>query len=250
MAPILSRLTVLTAVAGTFLAVGTTRTDAQQPKFSEVKVEALATGDEIAAQPDLWVMEVYFKPMRQIVIDLTDKSGQKKPEYVWYITYRAINRPLALKARGNRPTNDLDLPIIPPRFIPEFTLITTDTEEPKIYHDEVIPEAIAAINKRERASFKSTVNVVTDVSAAVEPGSPDEKFIYGVATWRGIDSDADRYTVFLTGFSNGLKKVTADDGTVGMQNKTIMTKYWRPGDRFNQREPEIRIDGAPQWIYR
>jgi len=251
MVPSVLRLTWLMVAACAILAGSAEHTVAQQPKFSEVKVDALATGDEIAAQPDLWVMEVYFKPMRQIVVNLTDpKSGQKRPEYVWYITYRAVNRPLALRARGNRPTNDLDAPIIPPRFIPEFTLVTTDTPEPKVFHDEVIPEAIAEINRRERGNFKSTVNVVADVPPAADPGSPDEKYITGVATWRGIDPEADRYTVFLTGFSNGLKKVTAEDGTIGMQNKTIMTKYWRPGDQFDQREPEIRLDGTPQWIYR
>src|SRR6185503_13289659 len=87
MAPTLSRLAFFVA-AGCAILVGSTRLSvAQQPKFSEIKVDALATGDEIAAQPDLWVMEVYFKPMRQMVLNLTDpKTGQKRPEYVWYTT--------------------------------------------------------------------------------------------------------------------------------------------------------------------
>jgi len=246
----LTRWLAVLLAAGT-LASFAVPVSAQQPRYSEIKVEGLASGEEIAAQPDLYVMEVYFKPMRQVVVEVTDpKTGHKKNEYIWYITYRAINRQLAIRAPGNPPVNDLDKPIIPPRFIPEFTLITTDTDEPKIYRDEVIPEAIAYINKRERGNYKSTVNAVTDVPPATPPNSPDDKVLYGVATWRGIDPDADRYTVFMTGFSNGLKKITAADGTVSIQTKTIQTKYWRPGDRFEQKEPEIRIEGTPQWMYR
>jgi hypothetical protein len=225
--------------------------DAQAPRYSEIRVEGVATGEELAAQPDLWVMDVYFKPMRLIVVDLTDpKTGQTRPEYIWYITYRAVNRQLAVRPPVNTAVNDLDAPVIPPRFVPEFTLITTDTETPKVYRDEVIPEAIAAINQRERGNFKSTVNVVTDVPPASKPGAPDEKFIYGVATWRGIDPEADRYTVFMTGFSNGMKKSKAEDGSTIIRTRTIQTKYWRPGDQFRQREPEIRLDGDPVWIDR
>jgi hypothetical protein len=231
---------------GAALCVGAAPAFAQVPKYNELKVEAIASGEELAAQPDLWVMEVYFKPMRMIAIDLTDpKTGQKRPEFVWYITYRAINRKLAVRPPANTVVNELDAPVIPQQFIPEFTLVTTDTAEPKIYRDEVIPEAIAVINQRERGTFKSTVNVVGDVPPAAAPKSPEEKVIYGVATWRGIDPEADLYTVFMTGFSNGLKKTPAPDGTVAVQNKTIQTKYWRPGDRFDQKEPEIRLDPGP-----
>lgn len=241
---------------------------AQGPLYSELKIEALASGEELAAQPDLWVMEVYIKPLRQIVVPLTDpQTGQKKPEYVWYLVYRAVNRQLASRNENVPVVNDLDPPVIPHLFIPEFTLVTTDTDEPKIYRDEVIPEAVAAINQRERRKHLSSVNVVTPVPPAVPPGDPNEKFIYGVATWRGIDPDADRYTVFMTGFSNGMRRLTLPDGTVALQTKTIQMKYWRPGDRYELREREIRIDpgplkvdaktpledrdpGMPRWIYR
>lgn len=31
--------------------------------------------------------------------------------------------------------------------------------------------------------------------------------------------------------------------------KTVVQKYWRPGDRFNQNEKEIRNEDEPRWIY-
>lgn len=40
------------------------------------------------------------------------------------------------------------------------------------------------------------------------------------------------------------------DDTVTTWRKTLMQKYWRPGDRFDQNEAEIRQEGSPRWIYR
>ncbi len=228
---------------------------AQSSRFGEVTVPAVASGEELSSQPELWVMEVNFKPMRQIIVELTDPvTGQKKPRHVWYIAYRAFNRKLANRAIANAPVNELDAPVIPPQFIPVFTLQTTDTDVPKLYQDQILPEALAAINLREKSNFKSSVSAVTDLPPATEPGSPDQKVIQGIATWTGIDADADRYTVYLTGFSNGVRKVPGPDGAEVVQWKTVRMKYWRPGDKLNQREPEIRLEtdaaNQPQWIYR
>lgn len=220
-------------------------------RYNEVTLTAQATGEELSAQPELWVMEVRFRPMRQMVVDITDpKTGQKSPRHVWYVAYRAVNRKLASRAVENAPVNELDPPVIPPQFIPEFTLVTTDGDEPREYRDQIIPEALAAIQQRERLALKTSVTAVSDLPAAADPGSPEETVISGVAMWTGIDPEADRYTVFFTGFSNGFKKVAGPDGTEVVQMKTIQTKYWRPGDRFEQKEPEIRLDGLPVWIHR
>lgn len=235
----------------TILLASAAVSEAQAPRYGEVKLPAQASGDELSAQSDLWVMEVYFRPMRLIVVDLTDpKTGEKKPEFIWYIPYRAINRKLPSRSAQESPNNEFDPPVQPPKFVPEFTLVTTDTETPEVFQDEVLPEALAVIRKRERAALQSSVEVVGDVPPATAPNDPDQKVIQGVAMWRGLDPDADRYTVYFTGFSNGLRKVVGADGTEVVQTKTIMTKYWRPGDRFEQRESEIRMDGNPEWIYR
>jgi len=46
--------------------------------------------------------------------------------------------------------------------------------------------------------------------------------------------------------------VTSDraDDTVTVWRKTLLMKFWRPGDRFDQSEREIRLQGDPRWIYR
>lgn len=221
-----------------------------QPRHSEVKVEAIATGEEISGQTGLWVMEVYYKPLRMIAVDITNpKTGKTEPQYVWYLPYRAINRPLASAAVENLPVNDLDAPVLPPKFIPEFTLVTMG-ESPKVYHDQIIPEALAAIRKRERGMLESSVSAVTDVPPPQPFNAEAPQEISGVAMFTGIDPTADRYTLFMTGFSNGVNKTTAPDGSTVVQHKTIEMKYWRPGDEFDLREPEIRPDGPPRWIYR
>lgn len=221
-----------------------------QPRYSEVKVEAIATGEEISGQPGLWVMEVYYKPLRMIAVDVTNpKTGKTEPQYVWYLPYRAINRPLASAATENLPVNDLDAPVLPSKFIPEFTLVTTDGT-PRVYHDQVIPEALAAIRKRERSQLASSVSAVADVPPPQPLNAENAQEISGVAMFTGIDPEADHFTLFMTGFSNGVKKTTAPDGSTVVQHKTIEMKYWRPGDEFDLREPEIRPEGPPRWIYR
>jgi hypothetical protein len=246
------RMAAIVSVAVTLMA---SSASAQKPsiaaKFGEVRLAAVATGEELAAQPDLWVMDVYFKPMRQIAIELTDpKTGQKQSKYVWYVVYRAVNRKLPEIVADNPPVNELDPPVLPQKFVPSFSLMTTDTAEPKVYEDKVWPEALAIIARRERLPLLNSVSAVQTVPAPAAPGSNEEKAIYGVAMFTDVNPEADRYTVFLTGFSNGVRKIDAPDGSKGIQHKTIVTKYWRPGDQFDQREPEIRLDGDPQWIYR
>lgn len=249
----LYRLTpLMSLIVATSTAFGLLETVAvAQSRFSEIKVDSLATGEEIARQPGLWVMEVYFKPLRMIAVDVTNPvTGKKEPKFVWYIVYRAINRPLASPTVTNPPVNEIDAPVLTAKFIPEFELETLDGEAPRIFRDQVIPEALAAINQRERRTYKNAVTVVQDVPEPLAAGQEGEKYIYGVAMFTGIDADADRYRVYMTGFSNGVQISQAPDGSKSVLHKTIETNYWRPGDRFDQQEPEIRFEGSPRWIYR
>lgn len=225
---------------------------AQAPRGGEIEIAAIATGEERTAQSDLYVMDVYAKPMRMIPVEITDpKTGEKKLEFVWYIVYRAFNRKLARPTYDKPPENTLDPEVItPPLFVPEFTLQTTDTPTPETYQDQVIPEALPVIRKREKGKYLDTVDIVGPIPAASQSGEPDREGVWGVAMWRGIDPTSDRYTVYMTGFSNGIRKIDGPDGEPVVQTKTIMQKYWRPGDEFDEKEPEIRLNGVAQWIYR
>ncbi len=229
---------------------------AQTPKRGEVFINSstASSGEERTSQSNLWVLDVYYKPMRMIRVELTNpKTGEKKLEHVWYIAYRVVHRKSGERVDEKAPKNEIDPPVSSPLFIPEGTLVVTDNDRQEVFPDQVIPEALAAINKREKANYKTAVSVVAPLPEASELGSGDDGAMAGVMMWRGIDPEADRYTVFLTGFSNGIRKVNGPDGNPIIQTKTIMQKYWRRGDRFDLKEPETIAD--PQdpeshWIYR
>ena len=247
----LTRCGFIFGIVGSCLLSGNSVANAQPARGGEIRFPATATVDELVNQSDLWIMDLYFKPMRIIPVEVTDpKTGEKKLEHVWYIVYRAFNHKLEIKGKENVAFNEFDKPIAPPQFVPEALLVVTDNDRKQAYLDQVFPEALAAINKREKANYKSSVNVVGPIPEATEPGSPDDAAIEGVFMWRGIDPDANRYTVYLTGFSNAFRIIENGDAEPVTQNKTILQKYWRRGDRYDQKESEVVLDGDVQWIYR
>lgn len=240
-------------LASASLAVAAPPLMAQPVRPNEVRVEAIASGEEQLNQSDLWVMDVYFKPLGLVPVTMTNpKTGEKSTENVLYVAYRAFNRPLSKRGLENVPVNEFDPPVSQPLFVPEFTLLASDGATQKVYQDVVVPEAVAVINRREKTKYKSSVEIVGPVPETVDRRAPDaaEKGVSGVAVFRGVDPDADFFTLYMTGFSNGIRRVPGKDGKTIVQTKTIQQKFNRPGDRFDAREPEYRLDGEWQWIYR
>lgn len=224
---------------------------AQRAERQLMTAPAQATVEERTSQDDFWVLEVTYKPVRMVTVDVTDpKTGETKRETIWYLVYKAVRPPLEQRNLGaEQPVNELDPPLVaPPRFVPQFELVTEDEGRQQIYLDQIIPEAQAAINRRERGAYKNSVEIVGPIPE--ESTADEEKALYGVAMWRGVDPETDRFTIYMTGFSNGYKIVPGPDGNNIVLRKTLVQKYWRPGDEFNAREREVRHDGDPQWIYR
>ena len=252
-----SRSLLAMTVALTGLTIGATGASAQgstRPPLRNgfsIRLDAESTNAEILRQDQLYVMEVTFKPMRMRWVSLTDpKTGVKKREVIWYLVYKAVNRPLDRRVdqSDTKPKNTEDK--IPPiLFVPEFTLVTTDGDRRKIYPDTIIPQALADIVKREskphrKLTLKDSVGNVGPVPAVTAETAATENAVFGVAMWRGIDPETDFFTVYIGGFSNAFKTV----GGISYQ-KTIVQKYQRPGDRFFLTETEISRDGDPKWIY-
>lgn len=216
---------------------------------------ATVTGDELRTQTDLWVLEVHFKPMRMISVELTDpKTREKRREWVWYLVYKAICRPVERRVdtSDNVPLNDYDAQPSRPLFVPEFMLMTKADETGGISFvtDAIIPEAEALIRKRERGEFQNAVDVVRPIPQPTPVGERPTDEIYGVAMWRGVDPDTDYFTVFMSGFSNGYRVTMGPDGRSLVERRTLVQEFTRPGDRFDQTEVEIRLQGEPRWIYR
>ncbi len=254
-------------VAGLFSAIAADSSIAQTKDLGRgfiSSIDATATGEELARQSDLWIFEVSLRPMRMVRVEVTDpKTGEKKKELVWYLIYRAVNRELIRRddQPDVAPVNDDD-PRPKGRFVPAFRLVLGDDGEQKVYHDVIIPEAVAAINERERQKkvngdqiqfvgpvFKNGVEVIQPIPDAAAEGSKSEEAIYGVAMWRGIDPRTDEFTVFIEGFSNGYQLGKGPKGEVTPLRRVIVQDYRRPGDEFEQSEREFKPSSEMKWVY-
>jgi hypothetical protein len=226
---------------------------AKLPPGVETKVDPDITGEERTLQPGIWALEVNFKPLRLIRVEYPDpRTGETRLHLVWYLCYRAVNRPFAPReavAQTIQEVGDPEKPLA--LFVPEFTLVTEDNNDQKIYVDRVMPAAQAAIEKREKHKYKNSVEIVGPIPPITPVGSKTEEALYGVATWRSVDPATDRFKIFMTGFSNGYRLLPdAPDGKKVIQRRTLVQEFWRPGDEFDPLETEIRPVGPPQWIYR
>lgn len=233
-------------VAAGAVLVGTQAGSAAIAPGVETTASTVLTGEERNVQPDLWVLEVNFKPVRMISVDLPDPiTGKTRRQLIWYLAYRAFNR-----GGNNKSTAVLPKAEDRPVFVPEFTLMTDDNGKQKIYFDRVMPVAQAAINRRERHNYKNSVEIVGHIPPVAKRGAKDEKSLDGVAMWRGVDPSTDHFKVFMGGFSNGYRVEKGPNDEDLLKRKTLMQEFWRPSDVLEQSEEEIRLEKQPIWIYR
>src|SRR5438445_2414552 len=60
----------------------------------EIKAIPSISGEERIAQPDIWVLEMNFKPVRMITVELPDgQTGNSARHLIWYLVYRVVRRP-------------------------------------------------------------------------------------------------------------------------------------------------------------
>src|SRR5258708_7344561 len=216
-------------LTNSLLAAGTLLV-APRPGFSAIApgVETVATplitGEERNAQPDIWALELNYKPVRMILVELTDpKTGKTARELVWYLAYRAVVR----SASGVR---DTDNPEDRPVFVPEFTFVVKGRGGPKVYPDRVLRPAEAAINKRERYKYKNSVEIVAPLPKITPDKSKVLHSLDGVATWVGIDPNVVYFSIYMSGFSNGYKVAEGPDGEEIITRPTLVHTLRHPGD--------------------
>lgn len=242
----------LAMLLGTLVMSSPEQAFAQGDEGFRHKVPATTQGVERSRQPSLWVMEVHLKNVRLIWVDMPDaETGEMKPELFYYLCYRAINRPVEVPAvRETEPQNRPDPEPGPASFIPEFTLVPTDTDDKQVFLDAIVPRVVEAINRKERRKFKNSVTVVGAVPKATTDAPNDENALHGVAVFRGIDPSVDHFTIYMNGFSNSYQVTKGPDEKPIVMRKTIMQKVWRPGDKFDPESLELGFNGEPEWIFR
>ncbi|MFV0445747.1 MAG: hypothetical protein ACK5Q5_19370 [Planctomycetaceae bacterium] len=236
------------------------------PRGFAKRLQAYANGEERNRQTDLKVMEVQFKPMRMVWANITDaQTGEKTRQEVWYLVYRAVLRPTPARIdeTDTRPINVVDESPKPDAFMPQMVLTTYDDPAkpvPLAFHlDEVQPEvleAIRVVEQRPASAFQNRgiengLSVVQPFPAPTpEDAAPEEiDWIYGVATWTGIDPETDYFQVTMRGFSNGFELRPGPNGEMQPWRKVIVQKFARRGDRFDPNQKEFEFDGGPVWEY-
>jgi hypothetical protein len=179
----------------------------------------------------IWVLDITIKDPRLITVDIPGRGRQ----ICWYMLYRVTN-----------PTGE------PRRFIPNFELVALD--KPAVYRDEVLPAVQKAILQIEdplgHLNIKNSVTIAGDQIPAARPGSPAPG-VNGVAIWTGVNPDANRFSVFVSGLSNGwsLAEIPPDNRQV-IRRKTLQLNFKRLGDRYYQRSGEIQFVPPYEWVYR
>jgi hypothetical protein len=136
-------------------------------------------------------------------------------------------------------------------FFPQFSLQSHEFN--KEYLDRVIPTAIPLIQQREdpNTPLQSTVEI-SRTNIPVD-GGPDDRGVWGVATWEDVDPRIDFFSVYVQGLTNAYRFVDppnayqkGDPPGTGrvFYTKTLQLNFWRAGDMLNPTEEEIHY-GLP-----
>lgn len=178
----------------------------------------------------IWVLDFTFKGPRAITVDIPGRGKQ----ICWYLLYRVSNT-----------TKE------PRLFIPKFELVSLD--KPAVYTDEVLPSVEKAIRQIEDPiGYLNIKNSVTISSQPIPPSKANAPVaVNGVAIWTGVNPDATRYSIFVSGLSNGwsLAEIPPDNKQV-VRRKTLQLNFKRLGDRYYQHSGDIHFVPPEEWVYR
>jgi hypothetical protein len=219
-------LLVLTAGLGVALAGNPNERDVK-PAPSVLDREEINTPES-----KIWALDFRFKDPRLITVDVPGR-GRK---VCWYLWYQVINK-----------TKE------PHTFIPDFELVTLDQNT--VHRDQILPKVQEAIRQVEDPTdFLKIKNSVTIAAEPIPPSKPDATpiAVTGVAIWDDVDPDTTRFSIFVSGLSNGwsVTDPIPPDTTPVVRRKTLRLDFRRLGDRYYQDSHEIQFMEPAQWIYR
>jgi hypothetical protein len=239
-----------------------------------------AMAEGVDFRREVWCLELSFKPLRMIEVDIPQPSGKMQRKLIWYLVYRVRNTGAGLtpmeEADGTFTTQAKATEEI--RFVPEFVLASQDRNRAgqpvrKEYLDRVLPAALVAIQRREmpRGELLNSAQMSEQLLKA-ESGR-QMGGLWGVAIWEDVDPQIDFFSVYVRGLTNAYdwQDAPADfrlGGPLGQgrrfTHKVLQLNFWRPGDAYEEDEREIRYGAAPkmaefygvaegvayQWVYR
>jgi hypothetical protein len=205
---------------------------AGNPNEREVKPEANVQDGADITKPDskVWVLDFKFKDPRLIKVDVPGR-GQRVCWYLWYQVTNFTKEPRV--------------------FIPDFEFVTRDKNQ--VRHDEILPKVQEAIRRLEDPTdYLKIKNSVTISAEPIPPSKPNApRPVTGVAIWDDVDPDANVYSIFISGLSNGWAVTDPIPPSTKpvVRRKTLQLDFKRLGDRYLQRSEDVRFLRS-EWIYR
>lgn len=175
----------------------------------------------------IWVLDFSCKPLRLRTVEVPGKGRRQ----VFYLYYKVVNRTGA-----------------PRMFAPQFVMVNEDQRR---FEDEVVPEAVPVIRRREDESIPvlGAVDIIGMIPPSTKPTIDDA--VFGVACWERWDPRADRFSIYVRGLSDGYVTVPAQGGGKPVAKyKTLRLDFIRHGDERNLNEKEIQFADPPyEWVY-
>jgi len=211
------------------LALAAPPTTNPNPNEREVHPAANVQDPDDISSPDskVWALDFKFKDPRILTVDVPGR-GRK---VCWYMWYQVINR-----------TKE------PRTFIPEFELVNLEKNVGRI--DQVLPKVQDSIRQVEDPT--DYLKIKNSVSIAAEPipvskADAVPRAVTGVAIWDDVDPAMTRFSVFVSGLSNGwaVTDPIPPDTEPVVRRKTLQLNFKRLGD-----QGEIQFIAPAQWIYR
>ncbi len=225
---------------------------AWQPNFYPTTGTLASKAGKVVFRRSIWALEFGFKPVRMIDVSVPGPTGKRVRKKIWYLVYYVKNNgrhldpePLADPAGHTlfRP-RAVNRSI---RFFPRFVLQCQDVK--KAYTDQLLPEAVEAIRRREDPNrpFYDSVSI-SEVKIPVS-SELDDQSVWGIATWEGIDPRSDFFSVYVQGLTNAYRwPDVQQEQQLGAKApftvKTLQLNFWRRGDAIDPTEREIEF-GLP-----
>lgn len=175
----------------------------------------------------IWVLDFTFKSVRTRTVEIPGKGRR----LIHYLYYKVVNRTGA-----------------PRMFAPQFVLVNENGQR---FEDEVIPEAVPVIRRREEPTIPllGAVDIVGMIPPSKKPTVDDA--VFGVACWDRWDPKSDRFSIYVRGLSDGFVEIPNQKGGKPVAKyKTLRIDFIRRGDERNLNEQEIQLaDPKYQWVY-
>ncbi|HJT35255.1 MAG TPA: hypothetical protein VJ783_24735 [Pirellulales bacterium] len=255
-------------VAATFSRHDLVEVLAVDPEYGErAYSKGRSLAKDVVFTRNIWCLELTFKPMRMIMVDVPTKEGRFDRKLIWYLLYRVKNTGKEVErmvSEDGEIRSSLVTANKPIKFVPRIWLESWDTG--KAYLDRMIPVAIPEIERREDAAQRllndkqlhpeAPARLLNTIEMEREiPPSPEgqDLGVWGVATWEDIDPRTDHFSIYFQGLTNAYQWQDAKEGDayvykkgdpIGtgrkLAEKTLRLNFWRPSDKYYEHEEEIR----------